>query len=313
MIVVFDTNAYRDLAANKTADETYALTQTILEKETQQGIKAFMSTTVAMELLYHLQDNNLWRSYRSCIKAAPAMYLHCGDKDHFRLLPLPETQIAQTFYGVEASSSILTQQSIGKILFDLSQGDAATVALSYSAELTKVHQFIEDAENTFATEMDNLLAVYDPNYKHDWYPFVNDESNRRKYLNMVDSDEFFTGTAKSFIIAVGMLLHSKGLINRVPLYNDLDAAADIYVKNYGPSLLFRRRYFKYLAGGGFDITKNSRANYLWDEQILHFAGHEANGEQIMIVTTDANMKSAINDYDTNMPVMTLSEYLVFLG
>ena len=313
MIVVFDTNAYRDLAANKTADETKTLTQTILEKEAQQGIKASMSTTVAMELMYHLQDNNMWKSYRSCIKSAPAMYLHCGDASSFRLLPLPEVQVAKTFYNVEATASIMTQQAVGQILFDLSQGDAGAVALKYSNELAKVHQFIEDAEQTLAQEMDNLLAYYDPNYKHDWNPFVKDEYNRRKYLNMVDSDEFLTTTAKAFIIAVGMMLKAKGVISKLPGYNDLDNAAELYVKNYGASLLFRRRFFKYLAGGGFDITKNSRANYMWDEQILHFAGHSVNGEKIMIVSTDGNMKAAANDFDSQIPFKTLNEYLAMLG
>lgn len=313
MIVVFDTNAYRNLGAGRTAKETMTFVEEMLIKEESLGIKAHMSTTVAMELLYHLQDNTLWKSYRSCIKAAPAMYLHCGDDSQFRLLPLPEAQIAKTFYGIEASSSVMTQQAIGQILYELSKGDATTISAKYSIELAKVHTFIADADANLAMEMDSLLAVFAPNYKHDWYPFVNDESNRRKYLNMVDSNEFDTCTAKAFIIAVGMMLHSKGLIQRVPLYNELDNAAEIYVKNYGPSLLFRRRFFKYLAGGGFDITKNSRANYMWDEQILHFAGQTVNGEPILMVTTDGNMKAAIHDFDASIPAKTLDEYLVFLG
>ena len=313
MIVVFDTNAYRDLGADKTAEETTDLVREIVKKEAENGIKAHMSTTVAMELMYHLQDDKLWHSYRSCIKAAPAMYAHCGDETQFRLLPLPEVQVAKTFYGVEAASSITTQKSIGSILYDLTQGDAGTVATKYNKELAQIHTFIIDAETNLATQMDQLLAAYDPNYQHDWNPFVNDESNRRKYLNMVDSDEFYTCTAKAFIIAVGVMLKSKGLISVVPEYGALDKEAEAYVNAYGASLLFRRRFFKYLANGGFDITKNSRANYMWDEQILHFAGQKVNREPVMIVTTDGNMRSAVNDYDATIPIKTLKDYLKFLG
>lgn len=313
MIVVFDTNAYRDLCAGKTLDETKALMNTILAKESAMGYKAFMCTTVAMELMYHLQDNQLWKSYRSCIKAAPVMYLHCGDSSNFRLLPLPEVQIAKKIYGVDATFSIATQQAIGGILFDLTQGDPGIVSLKYSNELAKAHQFIADAEQTLAVEMDNLLSYYDPNYKHDWNPFVNDESNRRKYLNMVNSEGFEEVTARAFIIAVGMMLESKNLISRVPDYKELEQASVVYRENYGASLLFRRRFFNHLAGGGFDITKNSRANYLWDEMILHFAGHSVNGDIILLVTSDGNMKQAALDYKSTTPIMTLAEYLKHIG
>ena len=313
MIVVFDTNAYRDLSARKTSEEANDLMQAILVKESEKGYRAFMCTTVALELMYHLQDNTLWNSYRACIKAAPLMYKHCGDAISFRLLPLPEVQAAKMFYNVEATSSITTQKAVGQILFDLTQDNAGAVALKYSTELTKARQFITIGEQTLAKEIDKLLSYYDPNYKHDWNPFVNDESNRRKYLNMVDSDDFYLDTAKGFIMAVGMMLQAKGMITKVPDYNELDNDANFYIKNYGASLLFRRRFFKYLAGGGFDLTKDSRANYLWDEQILHFAGHTINGEKIMIVTTDAKMKAAVLDYDAKTQVKTLKEYLTMLG
>lgn len=313
MIIVFDTNAYRDLGAGKNIEEAKALMNDILAKESAMGYKAFMCTTVAMELMYHLQDNRLWNSFRSCIKAAPIMYLHCGDAQSFRMLPLPEVQVAKVFYNIEIASSIATQQTIGQIFYALTQGDPSKVVLNYPAEITKAHQFIVDAEQTLAVEMDNLLTYFDPNYKHDWNPFVNDESNRRKYLNDIDSDEFEITTAKAFIIAVGMLLQSKNYIKIVPEYKNLDKEAEVYRLQYGASLLFRRRFFNHLAGGGFDITKNSRANYLWDEYILHFAGQSVNGEPILLVTTDGNMKQAALDYNQAIPIMTLIEYLNHLG
>lgn len=313
MIVVFDTNAYRDLVARKSFEESKALMNDIIAKETAMGYKTAMCTTVAMELMYHLQDNQLWNSYRSCINAAPVMYLHCGDAKSFRLLPLPEVQVAKMFYGIEVVSSITTQKTIGQIFYDLSQGDPGTVALKYSVEIAKAHQFIANAENSLAVEMDNLLAHYDPNYKHDWNPFVNDESSRRKYLNDIDSIGFEIVTAKAFITAVGMMLQSKKYIQKVPEYKDLDKQAVIYRLQYGASLLFRRRFFNHLAGGGFDITKNSRANYIWDEYILHFAGQSINNEPILLVTTDSNMRKAALDYNPNTPIMTLADYLNHIG
>lgn len=313
MIVVFDTNAYRDLSAGKTNAELISLMHDIVAKEKSIDYHGYMCTTVAMELMYHLQDNKLWKSYRSCINAAPAMYLHCGDNNSFRLLPLPETQIAKAFFDIDAVNSITTQKSIGSILYDLSQGEPGTVATKYNSELTKVHQFIANAERSLAEEMDKLLTVYDPNYKHDWNPFVNDDLRRSKYIADIHSPGFKIVTAKAMIIAVGMMLQSQGLIKEVPQYGRLDVAAKAYVQHYGVSLLFRERFFDHLAGGNFDITKNSRANYLWDEMILHFAGNSVNGESIMIVTTDGNMRKAIVDFDSTIPTMTLKEYLVHIG
>lgn len=311
MIVVFDTNAYRDLSSRKEYSEVIERIKEIVDAERSKGIRAFMSTTVALELMYHLSDPNTWNSFRSCINAAPAMYLHCKENNSFRVLPLPEVQIAKAYFGVENAKSIATQEAIGQIFYDLSTGDPQDIVKNHTANITKAHDFIVNAERAIAYEVDQFLTNSDPNYQHDWNPFVNDQSSRDKYLNMIRSDDFLDISSFSMLAAVAFYLLSTGINVSIPKGKEFIEIIDLYRQDYAVSLYFRRRFFEFAANGGFDVTKDSRANYRWDEYILHNAGHSVNGEPIMIVTTDSNMITAMKKF--NAPCMKLAEYINYLG
>lgn len=311
MIVIFDTNAYRDLSSRKQYSEVAELVDIIVAAEKSKGIRAFMCTTVALELMYHLSDPETWNSFRSCINAAPAMYLHCKENNSFRVLPLPEVQIAKAYFGIDNVKSITTQEAIGQIFYDLSTGNPKDIVKKHTANIKKAHDFIERAEHSIAYEVDQYLTYSDPNYKHDWNPFVNDQSNRDKYLNMIRSESFINTSSMTMLLAVAYYLQSSGVNCPVLTGENLIRALELYRNDYTVSLYFRRKFFEYAANGGFDITKNSRANYRWDEYILHNAGHSVNGEPIMIVTTDGNMISAMQQFSA--PCMTLDKYLSSLG
>lgn len=311
MIVLFDTNAYRDLSSRKSYEDVVKDINTIIEAEGVKGIRAFMCTTVALELMYHLSDPATWNSYRSCINAAPAMYLHCKENKSFRVLPLPEVQIAKAYFGVDNTRSISTQEAIGQIFYDLSNGDPNLVVQKHKANIDKAHDFIVQAEAAIAEEVDRYLTASDPNYKHDWNPFVNDLSNRTKYLNMIRSEEFQNTSAYCMLAAVAIYLNSVGLNVHLPEGEEQKHILEVFCQDYSVALYFRQRFFEYAANGGFDITKDSRANYRWDEYILHCAGHSVNGEPIMIVTTDANMADAMQKF--NVPYMSLKDYLKYIG
>ena len=311
MIVLFDTNAYRDLSSRKTYDDVVKDINTIIEAEAKKDIKAFMSTTVALELMYHLSDPATWNSYRSCINAAPAMYLHCKENNSFRVLPLPEVQIAKAYFGVDNTKSISTQEAIGQIFYDLSTGDPNKVVQKHKANITKAHDFIVQAEAAIAEEVDKYLTYSDPNYKHDWNPFVNDQSNRTKYLNMIRSEDFLNTSAYCMLAAVAFYLNSVRLNVKMPEGEEQKHMIEIFKQDYSVALYFRQKFCEYAANGGFDVTKDSRANYRWDEYILHCAGHSVNGEPIMIVTTDGNMTTAMEKF--NVPHMSLVEYLNYIG
>lgn len=314
MIILFDTNAYRDLCSPKNSFDSKTVIDKICKAEQKKGYKAYMSTTVALELMYHLQDPKKWNSYRSCVKAAPAMYLHCKEDDNtFRLIPLPEVQIAQAYLGVDNQVSKNTQIGIGQIFYDLTVMTPESVLQKHAENIQRAHDFITQAEMAIACEVDMYLTLTDPNYTHDWNPFKNDESSRTKYLNLVRSEEFANNSAVAMIYAVADMLNRKNTQVALPTGQHLVNLIRMYKQDYAVSNLFRKRFFEYAANGGFNITQDSRANYRWDEFILQCAGHSINREQIMIVTSDTKMLSAITDTNSSYPCKRLVDYLLHIG
>lgn len=81
MKVIFDTNAYRNLAKTIfTADndvENRAKILQLAEKEQAKNIRIELSYHVLLELLYHLSDEND-NDYEDCKKALKLAVLHCG-------------------------------------------------------------------------------------------------------------------------------------------------------------------------------------------------------------------------------------------
>ena len=93
----------------------------------------------------------------------------------------------------------------------------------------------------------------------------------------------------------------------------LKVLIQVYISSYQAALSIRRFFFEQLTNPGFDLTTNSRANFLWDEQILFFVGHQCSGEKVLLVTSDKKMLNAAVQTGYASDVMSLSDYKVFLG
>ena len=52
---------------------------------------------------------------------------------------------------------------------------------------------------------------------------------------------------------------------------------------------------------------------LWDEQILHLAGHTIGGVPIMLVTTDGKMKECAQKVMPSCEIVTFADYLQLLN
>lgn len=312
MIVVFDTNAYRNIVSRTSKDEAVAKVVDIKHKEFEKGIIPFMSTTVAMELLSHLCDVKTSRNYQSCLKASQVMYLHCGDEKEFRLLPLPETQISYEYFNIINIHSFNTQQVVGQLLYLIAKNPTDETVDSKMSELQKIRNFIDTGEQTLANEIERFCRMTDPTFT-DWTIFKNDAKNRSEFLKNVRSEKFYKITAEAYLTAVVQDLKNKGYA----INSNIDETMIFkYVENYKASLQFRTWFFSQLVNGNFDLTKGSRTNFVWDELILHFIGQSCNNDPIMLVTSDGRMHDAVrgvypNGLDTI--IKTYEEYMDFLG
>lgn len=312
MISVFDTNAYRGLVSGVALEDVADLANQLCAVEKAKGIAGMMCTITAEELLSHLLDDESSRDYISCIKASVLCYRHCKeDVNHFRMLPNPEAQIAMEYFGKRNHKAIQTQETVGQVLSLIDSSPTHETVVKHTDVLQKIKSHVVGAEMELIDQIQNYGKQIDPSFSN-WGFFVADEKNRKKYLSFIKSKSFEEQTAAAFLCAVAMELESQGIeISLEP--GEVKMQIQAYISSYQAALSIRRFFFEQLTNPGFDLTTNSRANYLWDEQILYFVGHQSAGEKVLLVTSDKKMLDAAAKTGYGSDVMSLSEYKVFLG
>lgn len=309
MIVVFDTNAYRNIVSNKDESSSFDLISQIIEKENEKGITAMMSSTVAMELIKHLHDENKSRSFKSCASACKIMYKHTGDSQCFRMLPLPESQIAWMFFNKINKKATNTQHNIGNLLYLLSC-DLEKTLCENSAQINQIVKFVNDAENTYIDCSNLLCKQIDPSFEC-WPPFQNDKKRRTEFLDYIRSDRFKQMSSEALLVAIESDLIQQGETITVSEEERQKMIAS-FVQFYEIPLNFRTWVWSQFVNGNFDPKSKSRSNFIWDEYILYFAKQKVEGDTILLVTDDKQMHNAAKRVDKNCLIKTLNEYFAYL-
>ncbi len=311
MFVVGDSNFYRNLCKGHDIPEIPKVIDELRRKEKSKSIAALMSTNVAMELIKHFLDKPESIHYSSCIKAACALYLHCGDSDNFNLLPSPETQIAKEYFGVENSRAIHTQQTIGQLLYQIAI-DPSNDNVNRNIDLIKqISAHVDDSSAYFVQSIKQFCLKVDPNFS-DWTLFAKNKIMREQYLNYVRSEAFFIQTAASMLCAVAMDLENQGLLKTPPSKIEVNSQVKAYIKSYKASLELRRWMWEQLPNH-FNLNENSRDNFLWDEMIMHVINHQLQGIPVILLTDDKKIHEATIKATTGLRFMNFNEYLEYLS
>lgn len=311
MIVTFDTNGYRKLVEGLDTNEVRKIVSDIKAAEAKQGITAMMCSITAMELLSHLLDNENSRDYKSCRKAVIAMYGHCGNEKTTFHLPSPQTQMAVEYFSAQNVTAEETQKALGHAAFEFWKNPNKDTVEKYHDTFLSIKDHVKQSEKCLIEEILKLCRSIDPDY-NDWHLFTDKPVNRHNFLKYVRSDEFRETTALAMLCAVHMQIADK--CDSKYLNPELiQSFVTTFIKSYETALNLRQFFFEQILNPGFDLTSKSRANYLWDEQVLYFVGHTLNHEKILLVTDDKKMLEAAARSGLSDCVSTPSNYLATLA
>ena len=314
MIITCDTNFYRELVSKlplynlKKVDKVIDL---LLEAEKQKGIKAMIGPIAAQEVLSHLLDHPRSRAYKACLKASRVLYRHCEENpQQFRLLPSPEVQFSMEYFHFTDQPAIDTIQTIGVVFSELAKDTSRKTIEKYNIQITQNKQFIQTAENELIKSVELLCKQIDPSYTK-WNLFANDPKKRQKWLNFVRSPQFNDQTAEAFLTAVYLRIQTLGCVPYTQ--QQIQQMVPFFVTSCQVGLSLRQFFWEQFVHPDFDLTKKSRANFLWDEQILYYVGRQINNDSIVLVTRDKQMKRAADRCNMGNVVMGYEEYLDYLG
>lgn len=313
MVVTGDTNFYRKIVENVSINELWkldAIVKEITRAEKRMGIKAMMGSIAASELLSHLLDSTQSRDYRSCIKACRVMYGHCvEDENSYSLLPSPQTQIAMEYFGKQNDLAINTQKVLGGVVSQIAKHPNVETIAKFSSELNQVKTHIQGTEQCLIDEVLGMCKAIDPNYT-DWHLFVGDKKKRQAYLSFCKSQNFKDQTALAMLVAVNIQLAGQGLVSQNLVTSQM---VSTFVSSYKVALSLREFFFCQILNPGFDLSTNSRANFLWDEQILYFVDKKVGNEDVVLLTSDNKMCDAAQACGVRDKVKKYDEYIEEIG
>lgn len=314
MIVTGDTNFYRKIVEEISIKDMWkvdAIVKELTRAERKMDIRPMMGSIAASELLSHLLDDPKSRDYRSCLKACKVMYGHCKvDENSFNVLPSPQTQIAKEYFGKINQLAINTQQTLGGVMSHIAKKPNGKTITKFSSELTQVKDHIHSTEQCLINEVLGMCQQIDPSYTN-WHLFVGDKRKRTAYLNFIRSQAFKEQTACAMLVAVNIQLTQQGLLPPKPMVTQ--NMVNTFVGSYQVALSLREFFFSQFLNPGFDLSTKSRANFLWDEQILYFVDKQVGNDEIILLTSDNKMCDAAQNCGVRDKVRKYEEYIDDLG
>lgn len=306
MVTVFDTNTYRTLVSQLSSKDALQKISEIKALEKAKGLRALMSTTVAMELISHLYDNDTFYQEGDCTKAVRALYAHCGDNISYGVVPLPNVQISRDFFMKEDKTGTATQDTVAQICYALYENPTSETASNFKHQILSIKTHIEDVEKSTADYLNETAKELRKS--------KGDKDKNIKILCDMHIGALLTGIAEKNGIKVE---NKNSLADIKAQFSDL---FDIYYKQYRAPLKMIENIGMKMFDSRYIPTKPKRLNQIWDQQILHVASQTINNDPIILVSSDKEMiqasrESATGTSDTTPfkgNVATREEYLTWL-
>tara|TARA_R110002049_G_scaffold306078_1_gene503945 strand:+ start:5036 stop:5992 length:957 start_codon:yes stop_codon:yes gene_type:complete len=313
--VIFDTNAYRYLAGNKTNKQLSKKIQKLKDRENKNGIESLLSPIVAKELLAHV-SNKKDPSYSKCLRAIKAQYYHSGNDKTFTMIPTPELLISKSFFYEEISSKTETNNAIGQMIFHFAKSPTDYVYRKFQKNLNENTKHVKESEDLFAFELQSFLKKLDPNCVG-WKAFNNDPKGRKKALTYLRSNECSKEIAMAYLYIVHALLIEEGKRkqqNDKVLYDELYEMSSKFIKVFPEPIALYKLVIENLINSDFNLFENSRSNFVWDIHLMFNVGQNTIGKsKTIFVTSDkAIIETALKTNTKNL-VFTFEEYMEYLG
>ena len=312
-LVVFDTNVYRDLAANRSRDEALTLLESIKNAEKSKAYIPQFSITVARELISHFIDDENTKGYKECTLGAELQYRHCqNEQGQIWILPTPEEQLSHCFYSVQNKEAIEWQYAIMEIGNDLLRGTYKEVIANYTDTISGIVKFLEMVEEDLLRYIQEFLLAWNPNYKGDWNAFK-DKGIKKEYFTYLkkEKEDIFHEIADTRLKEIRDDL-SRQYIKYVYSPKLLHKNLDIYVNSFRSSLEMEYQMLEKLPNG-IHMDKEAKRNIVWDEQILMVLPNTSKGIPFKLVTSDKGMLSAAKASGLQDKICTRQEYMKDLG
>jgi hypothetical protein len=312
--VLFDTNSYRNLVTGKNTNDVLLEIHKIKAAEKEKNITAIGIMVVAMEMLGNLAEGPTGFNYNDCLNGLLAMTHHCIEEStqRPRFIPHAYLHLTKAFFSeVPKEMENLVQNMIG-VANDLRIDLQQSLAIHESkGTFEQIKNYLDAEEAKFSTEIVALIDAARAVVKKK-KPNITKKQERVELLKLLNSGLFEPEIALAMILAVyatlSQELSADGLHDR----------ARSLQKEFPLSVGFHRWVCYTLVDKNIDmqskISKRKRWNWQWDYHVSFLInGHKLSGMDVLLVTNDTDLTQMISDFGYEQKVMTIGEYLKFIG
>lgn len=310
-IVIFDTNAYRNLTFGLSAEQAKAIARQLADAELAAGIKALVNPFVIWELVAHLADSND-PAYIYCMNAVVSLV------EHTRLLSDTEggvcriadgeTEICRQLFrrlppNAEENSANLSKLAsyVWKAAPTISDSNAKVNFLSFRDAL-------EDKESKW---LDHIEAVLAKLRSIDGLEVGTPEAARnqlRKRREYLSSKDFTRDCALGKIASLASLLG----VSLTP--DEAVTKAEQMETIFSTSLeLMQRTVATWFDAPGINLrnAKRRRANFIWDTALCFGIGihHTVGKAKLLLVTDDDAIHEASKQAGCEDRVTRFKDYV----
>jgi hypothetical protein len=312
---VFDTNAYRELTAEKSLPESRDVAVRVRKLEMSARTISAANPFVIWELIAHL-DGVTDPAYERCLNALVALAEHTWSRSDLNsgvcLVADSQSTVCDELFGKVPSSARRNVESLGALATHVLQ---CAPTLTDPAAIKNIRAFateMKKKEAEWLTGLQASLEACDPLLARAWIGGRTDKETRKKLVDFFGSELFVDAWSKIGVMThaelVGVTLNEKELAEKADVMRNVFAA---------PFHLMSALLQKFPTARDLNLASKKRkwGNYMWDAAICHTIGrfHQLDGAEVLLVTGDRAIVDAAVTAGCSTSVSSLSDYRRSLG
>jgi hypothetical protein len=314
-IVIFDTNAYRNLTFGCTLEESREKVLKLRKQEQASGVMALANPFVIWELIGHLADKKD-PSYDYCMNALVALAEHTWSpfdpNGGICRIADGETSVCRELFQKLPPNA---EENAKNLSLMAAHVKAHAPDITLPAAITNFKAFtkaLEKHEAGWLAEMQKVLNGLKPELAKAWVGGTTDTQTRRKLRALFQSQAYMDAWAVSLVAKFAKLVEVKLSAQETA------QKADVMKKVFPvPFHLMAHALREWPGNKSFNLTspKKKRANFVWDTALCFSIGNftQVGDALVLFVTDDAAIRKAAEDAKCGHRVLTLNAHLNTVG
>lgn len=308
-IVVFDTNAYRNLTFGLTTQESRRIARMLAAAELACGTKALVNPLVIWELVAHLADPND-PAYENCMNSVVALVEHtrhpADSLGGVCRIADGETEICRQLFNRSPPKAEENCANLSKLASyvwreapTLSDPNALTNFKVFSSEMEK-------KEQTWLDHIEALLAAF-------WTLDASFTTPASRKIEMKKRREHINGPDFLRQTALGKVINCATLFGLALSEDELKTAGDRMETIFDTALRMMQKTFAIWFDSpdmNLRSPKKKRGNFIWDTGICYGIGrdHAVGDASILFVTDDGAICDAAIEAGCGDRVVKFGDY-----